>query len=193
MHMHHTQFTFPSRASIITTWWLTYALFIAFAVTVDHRHNEPATATTSLSHRYEHELKSIHHMKQTRMKSFPTLKKKLKSLFKLQSDWLERAKKALKNFAKDDTARKTTRAYYTTRLESFGGTVSVSEKNHRQLVTLVSMNDRITLPYFNDDLLTSNAIWKVKLRFITALQSECEEKFKEDGSMPEPKAEPSTF
>lgn len=118
---------------------------------------------------------------------FSDPEEEIETLFKLQSDWLDRAKNALKNVNKDGTARKTTRAYYTTRLESFGKTVSAFEKNHRQLVTLVSTSDRQTFPYFKDDL--PMLFEDVQLELITALQSECEEKFKEDGSEPEPKAE----
>lgn len=108
-------------------------------------------------------------------------------LFKLQSDCIERALKALINFGKDSVDRKKNRVYYTTRMKSFGQIIKEFETNHREIVTLVPTADRSETPYFKED--TATLFEDHQLEFITTVQNEYELKFPDGPPQPEHKEE----
>lgn len=113
---------------------------------------------------------------------------RIETLFKLQTENLRVAGKALENFTKDNHKRKSLRIYYSTKLAAFGQIVDDFQRNHRELIKLVPTSEMQSYPYFKKEHLT--LFEDAQIDYITTLQSEFEAKFPEtERPHPEPKAE----
>lgn len=99
------------------------------------------------------------------------------TLLKLQGDYYDRSKKSLSNFRKDNTARKSTRLYYNTKMSAFEKIVAAFEDNHRELVSLIPTSDQKLYSYFQNDYAT--LFEDAQIDYVTAMQSEYETKFPE--------------
>lgn len=102
------------------------------------------------------------------------------ALLRLQTNFIDRAKKALTNFRKDPATRKVLKMYYTSKFKSFGEIVSEFESNHRELVMLIPSSDQVTMSYFKDDVLTQ--FEDAQIDFITAVQAEYDVKFPDEAA-----------